>query len=38
MVDLDSRRVLAELAAGRDPGRDAVVTLRLRPADGHRGT
>ncbi len=25
--DLDSRRVLAELAAGRDPGRDAIVVL-----------
>jgi hypothetical protein len=37
LVELDSRRVLAELAAGRDPGRDAVVTLRLRPAEGNRG-
>ena len=29
--DLDARRVMAELAAGRDPGRDAIVLLRLRP-------
>jgi hypothetical protein len=29
--DLDTRRVMAELAAGRDPGRDAIVLLRLRP-------
>lgn len=28
--DLDSRRVLSELAAGRDPGRDAVVLLARR--------
>jgi len=28
--DLDARRVLRELAACRDPGRDAVVLLRLR--------
>jgi len=28
--DLDARRVLAALAAGRDPGRDALVLLRLR--------
>lgn len=27
--DLDSRRVMAELAAGRDPGRDAIVLLRV---------
>jgi transcriptional regulator with XRE-family HTH domain len=27
--DLDTRRVMAELAAGRDPGRDAIVTLDL---------
>jgi hypothetical protein len=26
--ELDSRRVLADLAAGRDPGRDAVIVLR----------
>lgn len=26
--DLDSRRVLAELAAGRDPGRDAIILFR----------
>ena len=25
--DLDSRRVMSELAAGRDPGRDAIVLL-----------
>lgn len=29
--DLDSRRVLSEVAAGRDPGRDALVLLRARP-------
>ena len=28
--DLDSRRVLSELAAGRDPGRDAIVLLARR--------
>lgn len=28
--DLDARRVMAELAAGRDPGRDAFILLRLR--------
>ena len=28
--DLDTRRVMRELAAGRDPGRDALVLLRLR--------
>jgi transcriptional regulator with XRE-family HTH domain len=28
--DLDSRRVLRELAAGRDPGRDALILFRLR--------
>jgi hypothetical protein len=25
--DLDTRRVMADLAAGRDPGRDAIVAL-----------
>lgn len=29
--DLATRRVLRELAAGRDPGRDAIVLLRLYP-------
>ena len=28
--DLDTRRVLRELSAGRDPGRDALIVLRLR--------
>lgn len=28
--DLDTRRVMAQLEAGRDPGRDAVIMLRLR--------
>ena len=28
--DLDARRVLRELAAGRDPGRDALILFRLR--------
>jgi hypothetical protein len=27
--DLDARRVVAELAAGRDPGRDAFILLRV---------
>ncbi len=34
--ELDSRRLLAELAAGRDPGRDGVILLSLaRGTNGH---
>lgn len=34
--ELDSRRLLAELAGGRDPGRDGIILLSLAPgSNGH---
>lgn len=34
--ELDSRRLLAQLTAGRDPGRDGIILLSLAPGtNGH---